>query len=467
MSREISTKNSNSVMWFRRDLRLTDNPALNVAANLEGARRTVTPLFVLDPIFLERSGVPRLAFLFRSLRELNRQLDGSLVVRIGDPAKIVAQVAQEVGAVDVLAAKDFAPYGQKRDAKVSQALQKIGARLQHVGSPYAVDPGTVRKADATPYSVFTPFSKVWLAHGWDAPMKTANVTWHGAPKISSEKIPDDPALSAKIPRAGEEAAWERWQIFSESALDKYKSERNNPDRDGCSQMSVYLRFGVVHPRQLLAELEPNANHDHYRSELCWREFYADVLFHQPQTTWKNLQPKMDALRVDTDTKAKQRFAQWCDGKTGYPIIDAGMRQMLATGWMHNRVRMIVASFLVKDLHLPWQWGAKFFMKHLVDGDIASNNHGWQWTAGTGTDAAPYFRVFNPVLQGEKFDPDGNFVRAWIPELKDVPKKFIHSPWLAEGGLFSQYPSPMVDHSQERDEALSRYKISGEINRSVD
>lgn len=153
--------------------------------------------------------------------------------------------------------------------------------------------------------------------------------------------------------------------------------------------------------------------------------------------------------------------------TGYPIVDAGMRQMLATGWMHNRVRMIVASFLVKDLHLPWQWGAKFFMQHLVDGDIASNNHGWQWTAGTGTDAAPYFRVFNPVLQGEKFDPDGNYVRAWIPELRDVPKKFVHSPWLqSDHGLFAQYPEPMVDHSQERDEALSRYKISGEINRSV-
>jgi deoxyribodipyrimidine photo-lyase len=224
---------------------------------------------------------------------------------------------------------------------------------------------------------------------------------------------------------------------------------------------------VVHPRQLLAELEPNPNHDHYRSELCWREFYADVLFHQPQTTWKNLQPKMDSLQVDTDAKAKQRFEIWCAGKTGYPIVDAGMRQMLATGWMHNRVRMIAASFLVKDLHLPWQWGAKFFMKHLVDGDIASNNHGWQWTAGTGTDAAPYFRVFNPVLQGEKFDPNGNYVREWIPELRDVPKKFVHSPWLQpEGGLFAQYPEPMVDHSQERDEALSRYKISGEINRSV-
>ena len=458
---------SNSVMWFRRDLRLEDNPALIAAskAGNNGASCEVTPLFVLDPMFLERSGAPRLAFLFRSLRELNREMNGTLVVRVGNPVDVVAKVAQEVGATEVFAAKDFAPYGQKRDAAVCAVLQKVGAKLNQVGSAYAVEPGTVRKADMTPYAVFTPFSKIWLAHGWSAPTDKANVKFRGAPEIASEKIPDDPPLAATIATAGKKAAWDRWQYFAENALDKYKSERNNPDRDGCSQMSVYLRFGVVHPRQLLAELEPDANHDHYRSELCWREFYADVLFHQPHTTWKNLQPKMDSLQVDTDAKAKKRFEVWCEGKTGYPIIDAGMRQMLATGWMHNRVRMIVASFLVKDLHLPWQWGAKFFMSHLVDGDIASNNHGWQWTAGTGTDAAPYFRVFNPVLQGEKFDPEGNFVRQWIPELRDMPKKFVHSPWMAEGGLFSSYPAPMVDHSQERDEALSRYKISGEINRS--
>ncbi len=457
----MSNKTSASVMWFRRDLRLEDNPALVAAAKAGD----VTPLFVLDPMFTNRSGAPRLAFLFRSLRELNREMNGALVVRIGDPVEIVAEVAKEVGATQVFAAKDFAPYGQKRDAGVGRALEKIGAKLNHVGSAYAVDPGTVRKADSTPYSVFTPFSKVWLAHGWPAPLEKPRVNWHGAPKVASEEIPDDPPLTAKIAEAGAQAAWKRWEHFAASALNKYKTERNNPDRDGCSQMSVYLRFGVVHPRQLLAELEPNANHDHYRSELCWREFYADVLFHQPQTTWKNLQPKMDTLKVDTDAKAKKKFELWCAAKTGYPIVDAGMRQMLATGWMHNRVRMIAASFLVKDLHLPWQWGAKFFMQHLVDGDIASNNHGWQWTAGTGTDAAPYFRVFNPVLQGEKFDPDGNFVRQWIPELNEVPKKFVHSPWLAQTGLFSSYPAPMVDHSEERDEALARYKISGEINRS--
>ena len=452
-------------MWFRRDLRLEDNPAL-VAANKASQSGKVTPLFVLDPMFLTRSGAPRLAFLFRSLRDLNDQMSGSLVVRIGDPVEVVAQVAIEVGATEIFAAKDFAPYGQKRDALVAQALENIGAKLNHVGSPYAVDPGTVRKADNTPYAVFTPFSKIWLAHGWPAPTGKARITWHGAPDVKSQEIPADPVLTAKIADVGSKAAWKRWEYFAKTGLNKYKDERNNPDRDGCSKMSVYLRFGTIHPRQLLDELSSNQNHDVYRSELCWREFYGDVLFHQPHTTWKNLQPKMDSIQVDTDEHAEKKFAQWCAGNTGYPIVDAGMRQMLATGWMHNRVRMVAASFLVKDLHLPWQWGAKFFMKHLVDGDIASNNHGWQWTAGTGTDAAPYFRVFNPVLQGERFDPDGNFVREWIPELSDVPKKFIHSPWLAQSGLFGNYVAPMVDHSQERDEALSRYKISGENNRSV-
>ena len=452
-------------MWFRRDLRLEDNPAL-VAADKASQSGKVTPLFVLDPMFLTRSGAPRLAFLFRSLRDLNAQMSGSLVVRIGDPVEVVAQVAKEVGATEIFAAKDFAPYGKKRDALVAQALENIGAKLNHVGSPYAVDPGTVRKADNTPYAVFTPFSKIWLAHGWPAPTGKARITWHGAPDVKSQEIPADPVLTAKIADVGSKAAWKRWEYFAKTGLNKYKDERNNPDRDGCSKMSVYLRFGTIHPRQLLDELSSNQNHDVYRSELCWREFYGDVLFHQPHTTWKNLQPKMDSIQVDTDEHAEKKFAQWCAGNTGYPIVDAGMRQMLATGWMHNRVRMVTASFLVKDLHLPWQWGAKFFMKHLVDGDIASNNHGWQWTAGTGTDAAPYFRVFNPVLQGERFDPDGNFVREWIPELSDVPKKFIHSPWLAQSGLFGNYVAPMVDHSQERDEALSRYKISGENNRSV-
>ena len=200
------------------------------------------------------------------------------------------------------------------------------------------------------------------------------------------------------------------------------------------------------------------SHEHFRSELCWREFYADVLFQQPRTAWENLQPKMNAMSLDTDKRAETRFEKWCAGETGYPIVDAGMRQLLRTGWMHNRVRMITASFLVKDLHLPWQWGARHFMRHLVDGDIASNNHGWQWTAGTGTDAAPYFRIFNPQSQSEKFDPNGEYIREWIPELAGCPTKQLHTPG---AGGFVGYAQPIVDHSVEREESLARYKaVSG-------
>ena len=440
-----------SVLWFRRDLRLADNEALCTAA----AVGDVVPLFVLDPRFLSTSGAPRLAFLFRNLRALNDSMGGALVVRTGNPEEIVAQVCRESGAERVVCAKDFAPYGMQRDALVAASLEKDGVNFQQVGSPYAVEPGVVRKGDGTPYAVFTPFSKIWMQHGWPAPFAKPSVTWSGAPEISSEAIPQDPPCAASLPEAGEDAAWKLWEHFRDTALDRYNETRNNPDIAGTSMLSPYLRFGVIHSRSLLAELNETKAHAVFRSELGWREFYADVLFHQPRTVRENLQRKMDTIVVDTDERAQQRFALWCEGKTGYPIVDAGMKQLLATGWMHNRVRMIVASFLVKDLHLPWQWGAKYFMKHLVDGDIASNQHGWQWTAGTGTDASPYFRIFNPISQGEKFDPDGTYVRAWIPELAEAPNDVVHSPWLV--GLLNPYLAPIVDHAEERQESLIRYK----------
>jgi deoxyribodipyrimidine photo-lyase len=440
-----------SVLWFRRDLRLADNEALCVAA----AVGDVVPLFVLDPRFLTTSGAPRLAFLFRNLRALNESMGGALVVRTGNPEEIIAQVCRESGAERVVCAKDFAPYGMQRDSAVASKLAIEGIDFQQVGSSYAVEPGVVRKGDGTPYAVFTPFSKIWIQHGWPAPFAKPSVKWHGAPEILSEPIPQDPPCSASLPEAGEEAAWNVWEKFRDTALDRYDETRNSPDVAGTSMLSPYLRFGVLHSRSLLAELNETKAHAVFRSELGWREFYADVLFHQPRTVRENLQRKMDSIVVDTDERAQQRFVLWCEGKTGYPIVDAGMKQLLATGWMHNRVRMIVASFLVKDLHLPWQWGAKYFMKHLVDGDIASNQHGWQWTAGTGTDASPYFRIFNPISQGEKFDPNGTYVRSWIPELADTPNDVVHAPWLA--GLLNPYLEPIVDHAAERQESLIRYK----------
>jgi deoxyribodipyrimidine photo-lyase len=230
--------------------------------------------------------------------------------------------------------------------------------------------------------------------------------------------------------------------------------RNLPGVAGTSRLSAALRWGVLHPRQLLGELLPERPHEVFRSELAWREFYADVLFRRPESAWRSLQPRMDAMPVDGDDRARARFAAWRHGRTGYPIVDAGMRELLATGWMHNRVRMITASFLVKDLHLPWQWGARHFLRHLVDGDLASNQHGWQWTAGTGTDAAPYFRIFNPTTQSERFDPQGDYLRRWLPELSDLDDRAIHAPGARRP---ADYPAPIVDHAVERDEALARYR----------
>ena len=443
---EVST----AIHWFRRDLRVADNPSLAAACS----HGEVIPVFILDPEFMDRPVTPRTHFLFAALRSLNESLSGSLVLRTGAPAEVLSELARTTGATEVYCAKDFAPYGRRRDGEVAAALKEHGVKLRGIGSPYAVDPGVVLKDDGTPLAVFTPYFKRWMNIGWADPIETPKACW--ATGVASENLPDIETTPHSLPIASEKAAWERWDVFSGTALAGYPDNRNSPGIDGTSMMSPYLRFGLVHPRQLLAESHPHDVNKSFVSEICWREFYADVLFNKPQTAWENLQAKMNVLPHDAGSIAEERFKAWCAGRTGYPIVDAGMRQLLATGWMHNRVRMIVASFLVKDLHLPWQWGARYFMRHLVDGDLASNNHGWQWTAGTGTDAAPYFRVFNPTMQSEKFDPPGDYIRRWVPELEDC--QAIHAPSTADAGVPSGYVAPIVDHSVERDESLRRYKI---------
>lgn len=443
-----------SIWWIRRDMRLGDNGALQAAA----AVGDVAPLFIVDPVF-RAAGLARQTYMYNTLKSLNESMENTLVLRHGDPVNEVVSFAKEIGATSVHVAADFAPYGQRRDNAVRQACTAAGIDFIVSDSPYVINPGTVLKDDGTPLKVFTPFYKRWCGFPFSG-FGDASASFADCSSLN-QGFPALPSVDVDFPPVGEEATWARWETWSSSGLLTYKDDRDNPALDGTSRLSAPLRFGVVHPRQLLATLDSSSGAEHFRREIAWREFYADVLFHQPHTMWENLQTKMNALPLDTDDQARGRFDAFCQGKTGYPIVDAGVRQMLATGWMHNRVRMIVASFLVKDLHVPWQWGARFFMQHLVDGDIASNNHGWQWTAGTGTDAAPYFRVFNPMSQSEKFDPMGAYVRQWVPELTDVKGSSVHAPWTLGLLAPADYPAPIVDHAQERLEALSRYKsVSG-------
>ncbi len=452
---------SPALIWFRRDLRLHDLPTLLSAAD---AAEDAVAVFVLDDRLL-RPG-PRTTFLMRCLRALDDDLEGRLLVVRGDPVTVIPRLAGEVGAGSVHVSADHAPYGTRRDRAVEDALGDVP--LVRTGSPYAVSPGRVLKGDGSPYRVFTPFRKAWLEHGWRPPARTraSTVTWIDPDGVRGRTaIPADEAgLEVALPPAGEAAARKRWRQFRDDGLDRYDSDRDRPDLDGTSRLSPYLKFGCLHPRTLLHDLrdrsDPGATT--LRSELCWRDFYADVLHHRPDTARRNYNDRFDGIRYDTGPDADRNFTAWQQGRTGFPIVDAGMRQLLAEGWMHNRVRMIVASFLTKDLHLPWWWGAQHFMDHLVDGDLASNQHGWQWTAGCGTDAAPYFRVFNPTTQGEKFDPKGDYVRRWVPELRGISGKGVHRPptGSSSNGAPQGYPDPIVDHAQERQVALARY---GEIS----
>jgi deoxyribodipyrimidine photo-lyase len=444
-----------SLLWFRRDLRLGDNPALLAARDAAGRGGAVLPVFVLDDALRRPSGAPRVAFLYRCLRALDDALDGRLVVLRGKPENVVPRLAREVETGSVHVAADFGPYGRDRDERVAGALPD-GVELVRTGSPYAVAPGRVRKEDGSPFRVYTPFYRSWRRHGWRAPAgsRRAAVSWLTG--VEGTGVPKDPDLPAalRLPEAGEAAALDRWADFRSSALRRYADDRDRPDRPGTSRLSAHLKYGTVHPRTLLADLGDGAAPETFRKELAWREFYADVLWHQPGSARACLNPRFRALDVDTDA---DRFRAWAEGRTGYPIVDAGMRQLRTEAWVHNRVRMIVASFLVKDLHLDWTLGAREFLRHLADGDLASNNHGWQWVAGCGTDAAPFFRVFNPVTQGRKFDPDGDYVRRHVPELREVAGAAVHEPWELPGGPPEGYPDRIVDHAEARAEALARYE----------
>ncbi|MFL0178050.1 cryptochrome/photolyase family protein [Mycobacterium sp. SMC-15] len=441
------------LLWYRRDLRVGDLPALAAAVADDPE---VLGCFVLDPRLEASSGQRRLQFLGASLRQLRDDLGGRLLITRGLPQQRIPQLAAEISATAVHVSDDFAPFGRRRDQQVRAALGQIP--LVATGSPYLISPGRVVRDDGSPYRVFTPFFRRWREHGWRRPALSRPESAHW---IDPTELPGKGAQPVEIPDfggqadapAGEAAAREHWKTFVASGLDRYDQDRDLLGRNGASRMSAYLKFGNIHPRTMAADLDAHRpGPAAYLRQLAFRDFYAAVLHHWPRSAWENWNTEFDAIQTDTDAEAQRHFERWKAGTTGFPLVDAGMRELLATGFMHNRARMIVASFLVKDLHLPWQWGARWFLDQLVDGDLANNQHGWQWCAGTGTDASPYFRVFNPTLQGRKFDPDGSYVRRWVPELADVTDAHLLRPGRPPG-----YPEPIVDHRHERAEALRRYQ----------
>lgn len=449
-----------SIMWFRRDLRLSDHPALLAA---QASADHVLPLFVVDPA-LSAPATPRANRLFASVQALAKATDGALVVRTGDPRRLVPELAKEVGASEVHVTRETTPYGRRRDERVASALARAGRSLVATGTPYAVGPGTLLSSAGTPYQVFTPWERAWSHHGFPAPATRPDpIPWHrGVPgeAAADSRSPESPDGAGW--QAGEEAALGLWADFLRGRLGGYADHRDRPDLDQTSRLSVPLKYGEIHPRTILSGIaaSPHARSEgaaRFITELGWREFYADVLWHRPQSAWRDLREDLSGMQYDSGPATDALVDAWREGRTGFPLVDAGMRQLLHDGWMHNRVRMVTASFLSKDLHVWWPVGARHFLDHLLDGDIASNNHGWQWVAATGTDSAPYFRIFNPVAQGLRYDPDGEYVRRWVPELRHLPGPAVHEPWRHPLGHSHGYAGRILDHAEARAEALDRYQ----------
>jgi len=461
-----------AVWWIRRDLRLNDNPAL-LAAHRTGL--PVLPVFILDPTLLALNAPSRQAFLFGGLMELGKAIThqgARLLVRRGQPLQVLKQLVEESGAAVIYAEEDYSPYARHRDDEIASQLPLLLVNGVSVHPPLAV-----HKPDGKPYTVFTPFSKAWKALPLPAPLQVrlSEILFHTDPAIQSEPLPELPYPPAFYP--GEAEALRRLGDFLAGPVETYAEDRNRLDLPGTSMLSPYLRFGMLSPRQAVQSAMQSAGQlpgearrgaEVFLNELIWREFYQSILYHFPHVLQGAFNPSLRDIPWRDDPAELQA---WQEGRTGYPVVDAAMRQLRSLGWMHNRARMITASFLVKDLLINWQAGERWFMRWLVDGDPASNNGGWQWTAGTGTDAAPYFRIFNPISQSLKCDPQGTYIRQWLPELAKLPDEYIHTPWLIppleaaalgfRPGL--DYPLPLVDHHQVKERTLAAYAAAKQIS----
>jgi deoxyribodipyrimidine photo-lyase len=454
--------------WHRRDLRVADNLAL------DAVDEETVPVFVLDPIVLDNGAPARVSFLLdalHSLRETYRERGGDLLVVQGNPVELLPELAAEYNATTVTWGRDYSGLARERDTTVRQALDKAGLDRIAVHDAVHHEPGAITTNDGNPYKVFTYFSKKW--HDRPKADPATPPTSDDLVSISGDDIPtlstlgfDEP--EAEIPPAGTAAARDLLVDFCASDIYRYDDRRDYP-ADGCtSRLSPHLKYGTIGIREVYEETEAaklDADSEaeresvfEFQDQLAWREFYAQVLWDRPDVVTQNYKEYEHPIRWNDDPEALQA---WRDGETGYPIVDAGMRQLHAEAFMHNRVRMIVASFLTKDLLIDWREGYDWFRRKLVDHDTANDNGGWQWAASTGTDAQPYFRIFNPMTQGEDYDPDAEYIKEYVPELEDVPAETIHSWHELDSGARKmhapEYPGPLIDHSERREVAIEMFE----------
>lgn len=461
-----------TIVWFRQDLRLPDNPAFAAAL---GLRHPILPLYIHSP---EEEGewAPGgaaswwLHHALKDLREALSRVGLKLVLREGGSLAVLRELMEETGADTIFWNRRYEPTVTKRDAEIKEDLRKEGMTVRSYNASLLYEPWTVRSGAGRAYRVYTPFSKAVAGRDFGTPEAMPSIRPEGLPTEPRSLNLEDLGLLPKIAwDSGFFDAWTptrhagllRLEKFLNEDVRSYHTDRDLPAEDGTSRLSPYLHFGQIGPREAAGRClrgNPGKGRDTFYKELLWREFGYHVLYHYPETPNEPLQ---DAYRAFPWRNDAAQLRAWQKGETGYPIVDAGMRQLWQTGWMHNRVRMIVASFLVKHLLLPWQEGARWFWDTLVDADLASNTLGWQWAGGCGADAAPYFRIFNPMTQGTKFDPEGHYVRKYVPELAKLPAAHIHTPWEAPGdvlrragvNLGENYPRPIVDHKEARARAL--------------